>query len=410
MAMQEFQYIQSILKDVYGKAIVNQVAKKSPLWAIFEKKTAEFAGKRMVTSLQTSFVESVGARAANNYDLPTPSRAGYDQTYVVAKRVYGRVQVDVFSIESSKGKGGWVDVLTNEIKSATNAFAIDIDRQLLGNGKGILGVVASVASNVITVKDPGGVVGDTPITKFFRVGQIIDIYAPSGGTKRADSVEITAVNPANNTITVSSAGTAAANDLILREDVLETTTYSSGELMGINGIIDTGNYPTDSEFQGIDATSKSFWRAYVKSSAGALTETLIQEALDQIEQNTDGEPIDLMVTTYAVRNKLIALMQALRKIDTLDLKAGWKAIKYVGGSVELPVMVHPKAPAGYIYLISTPHIKLYQLKPLEWDDAQGGVVKNVAGKDVYEAFFRFYGNLGTDCRNAHGKLTGVTTA
>jgi len=45
-----------------------------------------------------------------------------------------------------------------------------------------------------------------------------------------------------------------------------------------------------------------------------------------------------------------------------------------------------------------------------WDDKGGGVVKPVAGSDAYEAWFKIYANLGTDCRNAHGKYTDFHAA
>jgi len=92
------------------------------------------------------------------------------------------------------------------------------------------------------------------------------------------------------------------------------------------------------------------------------------------------------------------------------LKAGWKALKYIGGSIELPIMVHKHLNDGHFYVVSLPHIKFYTLKKLVWDNKGGGIVKPVAGYDAYEAWFKMYGNIGTDCRNAHGKLTGVTTS
>jgi len=38
----------------------------------------------------------------------------------------------------------------------------------------------------------------------------------------------------------------------------------------------------------------------------------------------------------------------------------------------------------------------------------GGMIKQVANEDAYEAFFKMYGNLGTDKRNAMGKGIGYT--
>ena len=108
MAWQEFQYIQDILKDIYAPSIVNQVYTKAPVWAQFKTKTVSAGGKRVVIPVRTALTEAVGAKKANTYTLPTALKTSYDQTYVYLKRNYGRVQVDGFSIESAKGKGGWI--------------------------------------------------------------------------------------------------------------------------------------------------------------------------------------------------------------------------------------------------------------------------------------------------------------
>lgn len=319
--------------------------------------------------------------------------------------MYGRVIVDGFSIDSAKGKGGWVDVLTQETLGVTNAFALEIDRQLMGGGKGILAQVAAASSGqVITVKNAGGISGDIPATKWFRKGQLIDVY---GGGNKKGTVQINAIDPVASTITVSSNINVALDDYILRENTYESaTTLGSGELMGIDGIVSTANTP-GSDFQGIDRSQEPLWQAYVNSTGGTLSELLIQQDLDAIETRTDGEPIDLILTTYTLRNKLVSLMQALRTIDTLELKAGWKAIKYIGGGSEIPVLVHPRCPNKYMYYLSTSHLRIYMLRDLTWDD-KGGTVKNVPGKDAYESWFKFYGNLGTDCPNAMGKTTNFT--
>jgi hypothetical protein len=63
-----------------------------------------------------------------------------------------------------------------------------------------------------------------------------------------------------------------------------------------------------------------------------------------------------------------------------------------------------------MYFISLPHITFFTLKNMVWDDKGGGVLKPVAGYDAYEAWFKMYGQIGTDCCNAHGKLTGLKTS
>jgi len=411
LAGQEFQYIQDILKEFYAPAIVNQVYKKAPLWAQIEKKESGVYGKRVVIPVQTAFTESVGARQANTYSLPTAGRNSYDQAYIYMKRNYGRIQVDGFSIESAQGKGGWVDIVSAETKGVSNAFAMDIDRQCMGRGDGVLGHVASVSTADVTVDNPLGITADTSdVAKWFRVGQVLDIYNGSsvvyGG---ATALTVESISGAVVTMT-STAASASDGHTIRRTYTYGTTEAAAGEMMGIDGIVDSAD--TDlGDFEGIDRTANVCWQAHESSTSQVISETVIQEELDTIDHRTDGEPVDLILTTYALRNKLIDIIRADRQIDTMDLKAGWKAIKYVGGAAgEIPIMVHKNCPLGYMYFLSLPHLKFYTLKKLVWDNKGGGIVKPVAGYDAYEAWFKMYANLGTDCPNSMGKLTGLTTA
>lgn len=413
MAGQEFQYIGDILKEFYAPAIVNQVYKKAPLWAQIEKKETGFYGKKLTIPVQTAFTEAVGSRVANNYALPTAQKNTYDQSYLYMKRIYGRIQVDGFSIEAAQGKGGWVDIVSAETKGVSNAFALEVDRQCLGRGDAILGLVASNSGSDIVVDSPHGISGDTPAAKFFRAGMVIDVWDNTSGTSQlVDSLTINSISSATLTLSGSTGVSSTADgDYVTREDAFSTTTANIGDMMGIDGIISHDDHPLTADFQGIDRDSYEVWQAYEDSTSQVISETVIQGLLDAIEKRTDGEPVDLLLTTFALRNKLVDIIRADRQVDTLDMKAGWKAIKYVGGALgELPIMVHKNCPTGYLYAISLPHIKFYTLKKLVWDNKGGGIVKPVAGNDAYEAWFKMYANLGTDCPNAMGKLTGLTTA
>lgn len=413
---QEFQYIGDILKEYYAPAIVNQVYKKAPFWAQIKKLTKGVYGKQVTIPVQTAFTEAVGARVANNYTLPTADKNSYDQAYIYMKRNYGRIQVDGFSIESSKGKGGWVDIVTAETKGASNAFAIDIDRQSLGRGDAVLGHVASTSSATITVDNPFGIT-EASTARLFRAGMVIDGYDESAGTQHMNSLQISSISSNTLTMTASTGISSLADgDILVREDTFSTTVGNIGEMMGLDGLISASNYPSPctaaagTTFEGIATSSDYSWKSYVGSTSAVISETKIQELLDEVEQNTDGESVNFAMTTYSLRNKLIEIMQGDRMIESMDLKAGWKALKYVGGNVELPITVHKNCPTGYFYVASLPHIKFYTLKKLVWDNKGGGIVKPVAGYDSYEAWFKMYGNIGTDCRNAHGKETAWTTS
>ncbi len=409
---QEFQYIQDILKEFFAPAIVNQVYKKAPLWAQIKKTTKGVYGKKIIIPVSLAFSQAVGSRVANTYTLPTSKRSTFDQAEITMKRNYGRIQIDGFAIESAKGKGGWVDIVSAESKNIANSFAVEIDRQTLGTGDGVMAHVVSDSSSALTIDNPRGVSGDTPVDKFFKVGMVLDIHDVSDNTKHVDGLEISSISAAGVLTLDASTGlsSTADGDLIFREDVFSATATNIGDMMGIDGIVDSADHPNTSSFQAIDRDTYDAWQAYESSTSQVISETVIQEFLDSIEKRTDGEAPTLALTTYALRNKLINLVRGDRMVTTMDLKAGWKAIKYVGGNVELPIMVHKNLATGYFYALSIPHIKFYTLKKLVWDNKGGGVVKPVAGYDAYEAWFKMYGNIGTDMPNTMGKLTGLTTS
>lgn len=415
---QEFQHIGDILKNYYAPAIVNQVYKKAPFWAQIKKLTKGVYGKAVIIPVQTAFTEAVGARTANDYTLPTSQRNTYDEATILMKRNYGRIQVDGFAIESAKGKGGWVDIVTAETKGVSNAFALDIDRQSLGRGDAVLGHEAGggSSSQTLVVDNPFGftIASDA---RLFRVGMYLDAYDKTDNTEHIFDALITAISSNSLTISGDTVGSIGDGDIICRKDTFSTTIASIGEMMGLDGLVSASNYPSPSAgtagstFQNIASSSGDYtWKSYVSSTSQVISETVIQELLDNVEKNTDGSDVNLCLTTYAIRNKLVEIMQGDRMLQTMDLKAGWKALKYIGGNIELPIMVHKNLLDGHFYVVSTPHIKFYTLKKLVWDNKGGGIVKPVAGYDAYEAWFKMYGNLGTDCRNAHGKLTGVTTS
>lgn len=436
MATQEFQHIEDILKEWYAPAIVNQVYVKSPVWSQVKKTSKGVTGKRVYIPLRHTLSEAVGGLAANEYTLPVANRVHYDSTYVYQKRNYGRVQVDGLAIEASKGKGGFVEAFSNETKSIAEAFAIEIDQQVMGRGTGILGVATGASSaGVISVDDPHGITQLTPGYQWFRVGQRLHIWDVTGHvflSSTEDYPYVGVITPGSNTITFhNSSGsatdttTAVANgDFLCRyasgsfdgtdNCTVDAHATGNGAIMGIDRIVDNDqtDYPGDdiNMFQGIDGNSSTnnWWRAQVKATRGILTETKIQEDLDQIEQNTDGAAPNLALTTYAIRNKLIEIVKSDRMISTLNLVGGWEAIKYKGGSVTLPIMVHKFCPTGYIYYLNLKHLKFYSLKKLVWDSRGGGIIKPVADEDQYEAWFKMYGNLGTDKRNALGKAIGYT--
>jgi len=419
---QDFDNIQDILKEFYTPVIVNQAYKKAPLWAQLKKTTKGVVGKRVVIPVQLSFTEAVGARTQADYTLPDASRNEYDQAYVLMKRNYGVIKVDGFSIASAKGKGGWVDIVAQESKGASLAFGIDLDRQMMGDGSGTLAVVTGDdVGQAVPIDSPGGLASDLPVTKYLRKGMVCDIYSSTYAAKHATAVTIESFDASAKTVTFVAGGdvtAAVSGDILTRKNTRTiAVTTKSGEMMGIRGIVSDADTAVG-HFQSIQRSANEEWQAYVNAvGATIISETMIQEDLDAIEQRTDAEPPSLILTTNTVRNKIVADAKDGYRTESLELKYGWKGIKYFGGNVELPIMTHRWTPHlsatstadHYMYFLSLPHIKFYTLKNIVWDTMGGGTLKGVAGEDTVTAWFKMYGEIGTDCPNSMGLLTGVDT-
>ena len=432
MAYQSFTAVEDILKEWYAPAIVNQIYVKSPVWSQVKKSSKGVSGKRVYIPLRHTLSEAVGGNISGIHTLPTPNRVQYDSTYIWQKRNYGRVRVDGYGIEASKGKGGWIDLFAGETRAIAESFAIDIDQQVMGRGTGILGLSeGTLATRTVTVDDPHGIypAEATPTYMWFRKGMLIDTHAQAAGAVVDNDLEIDSIDPANSTITFTSGSGAPAQyadgDYFTRANtgsfssgatIVDAHATGNGVIMGIDRIVDDDSALQTADmttFQGITAsgTSNVWWRAQrMRTSSTILTEMKIQEDLDQIEQNTDGDAPNLALTTYALRNKLIEIVKSDRMIDTLQLVGGWEAIKYRGGSVSLPIMVHKFCPTGYIYYLNLKYLTFYTLKKLSWDSKGGGIVKPVANQDEFEAWFKMFGNLGVDKRNAMGKSIAYTTS
>jgi hypothetical protein len=285
----------------------------------------------------------------------------------------------------------------------------------MGRGTAILGVCDAANSTTTQgVDNPHGRLEATPGYMWFRKGMTVSFWNTGSSayipTTATVGYGIASITPGSNQFVLSTSPAAATadGDYIVRTnsasfDTSDITTIDAhatgnGVIMGIDRIIDDDQntvtaYGDDLDsFQGIDgsASAQNWWRAKVQgttaSGRGILTETKLQEDLDAIEQNTDGDAPNLALTTYALRNKLIEIVKSDRMISTLNLVGGWEAIKYRGGSVSLPIMVHKFNPTGYIYYINLKYLKFYTLKKLVWDSSGGGVIKPVSGEDQYEAW------------------------
>jgi rhodanese-related sulfurtransferase len=271
------------------------------------------------------------------------------------------------------------------------ASAFNFGRMLFGDGSGTLGKVTAITSGVITLDSVKNVIE----------GMVVD-FRTSGGEaiSGADGRRILAVDRKNKKITVS--GTTLTTDTVAANSIVTVQGSYNNEITGLKAIFsDSGS------IYGLSRSTHSWLIPYIKTSAGSVSEVMIQTAIDEIEAQSGGN-VDLIVCSWGVRRALQALFATNRRaIDVVELAGGYKAMSYNG----IPIVADRFCPDGTMYLLNTADFTLHQLCDWQWLEGDDGkVLKQVAGKPVYSATLVKYADLICARPNGQGMISGITEA
>ena len=141
-----------------------------------------------------------------------------------------------------------------------------------------------------------------------RVGQRVDILVKATGATTAGVVGTTVASITSATVFVV-ADAPATPASIDNTYAVYVSGNRANEMMGLSGIFSA----TDT-LQGLDVATYPWWKANILANGGsgrAISETLMQQAMDTTEVNSNGN-VSAIYTTYGVRRAYIALLQKLK--------------------------------------------------------------------------------------------------
>jgi hypothetical protein len=99
-------------------------------------------------------------------------------------------------------------------------------------------------------------------------------------------------------------------------------------------------------------------------------------------------------------------------VNTQEFSGGFKGLSFIAGGAEIPIIQDTDATPGTIYFVNENNLTFYRKKEWDWLDRDGSMWKQVSTsggtRDAWKAYMVQRHQLGTDRRNTHGKLTGVT--
>lgn len=393
--------LSALLKNVYEPDIRDNVANPSALWAELKKSAKDIVeGSKVIVGLRLGLSQAVGARAELG-TLPLPQRTPVTQSESNLKYIYGVIRMSGPLMASSKtDKAAFKRALENEVAGIKDSLKLDMARQVFGDGTGKLAACGTTSSST-TLQ----LASDANML-YFHVGMMIDIKNSSNADiSNGSSREVTAIDTAAKTLTLDSGGgsvTTSGTDYVTRED-----SYNQ-EITGLRTIV-----AASGSLQAVTPATAGAerWASTVDTAFGAFDEVKLQDFIDSIH-TASGKWPDRCYSQSAPRNAYVKSLQAQRRFvgqpPSMDLKAGFKGLSYVGGEREMAWVKD-----SYVftnketYLVNTDHLELRRAFDFTFMEMDGSAwlpeFLGSSGVDAYKAVIRSYVQLVTDQRNAHGR-------
>jgi hypothetical protein len=388
------------IKLVYGD-LHEQLRDKNPALQLIESSASHITqnGREVIFDTHIGRNQGIGARGVRE-KLPVAGAQKYKQAHLYLTNLYGAIEVDGQLFEqAAENYQAFINVVDHELKGLKKDLAVDLNRQVYGDGTGKLAVVVSVSGQTITVDS----------THWLQEGLTFDAVDPTDGSKDNGTghLEITDINETTKVITVTGTigGSVTAGDILVRASN-GTNSYNK-EWTGLGAIVKASGTLHD-----IDPDDYPIWKSTEKTLAsGGSTGTLTELALINLVQNVDkkGGDVDVMLASPGVFNAYWDLLQGLRQFTNgATLEGGQRAFTFDAVGKPIKFVSDYAAPANTLYALSTKELVVNRKRDWSWMDRDGSMWSRVADTDAYEARIFQYSQLGTYRRNAHAVLTGIT--
>lgn len=386
--------VDAILKEIYGPRIEEQLQNEVVLPRRIERTsdgvTTTVGGKYVDFPIHIKRSTGMGYRAESG-QLPASGNQGFAEVHVPLRYGYGRVRYTGQLMELAKTN---VQAFTNAMEAENEGLkddlAKDSARIIFGDGSGLIASLTdAVASATHTVDN----------AQWIQEGMLVDVLVRSSGspTGGLQGVTVVSVDYDTNTVVLSSSWTSTILQGIYRAGNYGLEPSGMGNIVNNSGILHT-----------VDPGTVAVWKSTVAANAGTprpLSEGIMIDLCDKIRKQ--GGKTSLIITSLGVRRSYFNLLvQQRRYPNTTEFKGGFSGLAFNYGT-EVPVIEDVDAPPRRAYFLQEDKFKIYRSREWHWMDDDNSVLKWVTDFDSFEAMLRQYSELGTQKRNAHGRLDDI---
>lgn len=372
------------LKTFYLDAVKEQLNTSiNPFLTRINTTTDDVWGKEIRRVVHYGLNGGICAGTESGY-LPMCGENNYSCLCATLKNFYGTIELSDKAIRASTNStGAFVNLLNAEMEGLLKATSFNFSRMLYGDGKGILANIIHNSSKIIKVDS----------TKNLFEGMILDIYN-NKAEKIDEYVRIISIDRETNDVY-----TNKHIPIDKKASFLTVQNSYNRELTGLGAI-----FKDDGELYGLSRVDNKWIVPYIQKDVGEISETVIQKAIDTIEEN-NGSSINFIVCSYGVKRAFQKLLSSYKSnLDTMELNGGYKALSYNG----IPIVADRFCPKGTMYLLNTQDFTLHQLCDWSWlESGDGSILRQVPNKPVYTATLVKYAELMCSKPCGQAMLSGI---
>ena len=397
-----------ILKEDYKEPIRDLLNHKTLLLHRLDRNTEDVVGKRAYLPLRTGRNTGVGARSEAG-TLPTAGQQSYSNATFAMTYHYGRIKVTGPVIAAARDNAGaFTRAVESEMEGLVRDSTRDQNRQLFGDGSGVLAVVDDSGADQTTIEIAAG-----STTKNLQVGMNFKFKTAAGAATAAASNRTIESIIKDVSFTCAATDSEGAAAVVVRGDA-GGDNYEA-EMYGLQAAIndvDPPNWTTDNFFGGLERDgSRPWWEANVTDwSNAAFSQTIFQSMKDDVDIEGDGE-LSLFLTTHAIFNNYANNLLPDRRYNSdgggfRKLDGGFDMLDYDG----IPVAKDRDCPNNKLYGLSESTLMIFEMNDWDWMDKDGAILARVANEDAYEATLFKYQQLGCEDPRDNAVYENVGTA
>lgn len=446
-----------ILREHYLPGIEAEFNTKTILRDRLRKtKVTPVSGRYYLYNLWATENQAVGSRAEGG-TLPVASQQGYNSALFYRTNQYGRFNISGVAIDAAaRGGAGSLDPLDKEMVGLRRTMSKDNNRQLFGDGSGLLarcksavdtgnvvinGTTYDVWTITIDCTQNDGVASRGPnANQYIRAGMTVAIQLIADGTILAGSSATTVMSVTPTTVVVVDPGGGGQASVtttygIYRRDASAgtwTSTAGSGTTTDSYGLISaigatepgwfwgtaavtkygTG---TSGQYGDISKASNSYWQGNVLSGSANQTThvgpgTLRPLTLDLMQQATDAAEFyegetSLILCDQAMYRKYAALMYPDRrwKGGEMKLDGGWTGLAF--GTI--PVVKDVDCPPNTFLFLDESSFDILQERTLSEMAEDDIILLRDSNTDSYTGTLIYREQLGCNAPNKNAILTDI---